>query len=127
MEFTMIISQTILYVGSNISGYVVVPEGARVERVWLMLEDDLAADGTNHLTFNVRGSDGNTAIVTARTTDSGASGTTLSGKVPVELALINADKQVFSDGGYIKLECDKAGSPANNKVVFGIKLALARD
>ena len=123
----MIISQTILYAGSNISGYVVIPEGARVERVWLMLEDDLAAHATNYLTFNVRGSNGTTAIVTPRTTDSGASGTILTGKVPEELALINADKQVFSDGGYIKLEVDKGGAPANNKVVFGIKLALARD
>ena len=89
--------------------------------------DDLAAHATNYLTFNVRGSNGTTAIVTARTTDSGASGTILTGKVPEELALINADKQVFSDGGYIKLEVDKGGAPTNNKVVFGIKLALARD
>ena len=123
----MIISQTILFAGSNISGYVVIPEGARIESCWLMLEDSLTADGTNHLTFNVRGSDGATAIVTARTTNSGASGTSITGKVPEQLSLINADKQSFATGGYIKLECDKGGTVAANKVVFGMKLAFDRD
>jgi hypothetical protein len=126
MEFTMIISHTLEFAGSNLSGFVVIPEGARIERCWLMLESTLAAHAANYLTFNVRGSDGVTAVAT-QTTNSGASGISITGVTPVELSLSNADKQVYSDGGYIKLECDKAGSPANNKVVFGIKLALARD
>ena len=122
----MIISHTLEFVGSNLSGFIVIPEGARIERCWLMLESSLAADASNHLTFNVRGSDGVTAVAT-ETTDSGASGISITGLTAVEMALSNADKQVYSDGGYIKLECDKGGSPSNNKVVFGIKLALARD
>ena len=122
----MIISHTLEFAGSNLSGFVVIPEGARIERCWLMLESSLAADGTNHLTFNVRGSDGVTAVA-SQTTNSGASGISITGLTAVELSLVNADKQVYADGGYIKLECDKGGSPSNNKVVFGIKLALARD
>ena len=122
----MIISHTLEYAGSNLSGFIVIPEGARIEKCYLMLESPLAAHGANYLTFNVRGSDGVTAIAT-QTTNSGASGISITGLVSVELALSNADKQVYSDGGYIKLECDKGGAPANNKVVFGIKLALARD
>jgi hypothetical protein len=122
----MIISQTLEFAGSNLSGFIVIPEGARIEKCYLMLESSLAADGTNHLTFNVRGSDGTTAVAT-QTTNSGASGISLTGLVSVELALSNADKLVYADGGYIKLECDKGGSPANNKVIFGLKLALARD
>lgn len=123
----MIISHTILFDNANISGYVVIPEGARIERVWFMLESTLAANGSNHMTLNVRGSDGTSPVVTARTTDSGSSGSTITGKVAEEMSLINADKQVYSDGGYIQFEVDKTGSVAANKVVFGIKLALARD
>jgi hypothetical protein len=123
----MIISHTLEFAGSNLSGFVVIPEGARIERCWLMLESTLAAHAANYLTFNVRGSDGVTAVAT-QTTNSGASGISITGLVPVELSLSNADKQVYSDGGYIKLECDKSTvAPANNTVVFGIKLALARD
>ena len=121
----MIISHTLEFAGSNLSGFIVIPEGARIEKCWLMLESTLAAHAVNYLTFNVRGSDGVTAIATQTTNSSG--GISITGLTAVELSLTSADKQVFADGEYIKLECDKAGSPANNKVVFGIKLALARD
>ena len=51
----MIISHTLEFAGSNLSGFVVIPEGARIERCWLMLESTLAAHAANYLTFNVRG------------------------------------------------------------------------
>ena len=82
----MIISHTLEFAGSNLSGFVVIPEGARIERCWLMLESSLAADGTNHLTFNVRGSDGVTAVA-SQTTNSGASGISITGLTAVELSL----------------------------------------
>ena len=123
----MIISQTILFDNANISGYIVIPEGARIERVWFMLENTLAVSGSNHMTLNVRGSDGTSPVVTARTTDSGASGSTITGKVAEEMSLINADKIDYPDGGYIQFEVDKTGTVAANKVVFGLKLALSRD
>ncbi len=121
----MIISQSIEFAGSNTSQFVVIPEGMRVERCWLMLETTLAAHAANYLTFNIRGSDGVTAIATQTTNSSG--GVSLTGLTAVELSLSNADKTGFSAGQYIKLECDKAGSPANNVVVYSFKLAFDRE
>ena len=121
----MIISKTMEYSGSNISEFVVIPEGARIERCWLMLETTLAAHAADYLTFNVRGSDGVTAVATQTTNSTG--GVSLTGLTAVELSLTNADKQGYSAGGYIKLEVDKNGAPAGNIVFFGIKLAYDRD
>jgi len=120
----MIISKTLIYAGSNLNDFILIPEGARIERCWLMLETTLAAHAVNYLTFSVYGSDG-TAVATQTTNSSG--GVSLTGLTAVELSLTNADKQGYSSGGYIKVEAIKAGTPANNDVVFGIKLAYNRD
>tara|TARA_Y100000593_G_C4239822_1_gene301527 strand:- start:582 stop:947 length:366 start_codon:yes stop_codon:yes gene_type:complete len=121
----MIISKTLVYAGSTLDGYISIPEGARIERCWLMLESTLAAHAVNYLTLNVYGSDGATAIGTSTTNSSG--GATLTALTAVELSLTRADLQSYSSGGYIKVEAVKAGTPANNEVVFGIKLAFDRD
>jgi len=123
----MIISQSIIFAGASINAYVLIPEGARIESCWLMLESTLVAHAVNYLTFNVRGSNGTSAIVTARTTDTGASGTTITAKTSEQLTLINADKQSFAAGEYIALEVTQGGTVTANKVVFGMKLAFDRD
>lgn len=121
----MIISKTMVYTGTALSEIILIPEGARIERCFLMLETSLAAHAANYLTFNVLGSDGATAVATQTTNSSG--GVSLTGLTAVELSLTNADKQGYSAGQFIKLEVAKAGSPANNVVFFGIKLAYDRD
>ena len=121
----MIISKTVVFSGTNVSELILIPEGARVERCFLMLNASLAAHAADYLTFNVRGSDSVTAIATQTTNSSG--GVSLTGLTAVELSLTNADKQGYSAGQFIKLEVDKNGTPAHNVVFFGIKLAYDRD
>lgn len=92
--------------------FVPVPFPCRLVSITLVGNITLAADGTNHLTITVKAADGATALA-SRTTNSGASGTTLTAGTVEGLAITNFDDSGLTANQAYKIETAVGGTLAN--------------
>ena len=109
-----------------VTNYVPVPLGLNLQSITLVGNITLAANGTNHLTINVLAADGATALA-SRTTNSGASGTTLTAGTVEGLAVTNFDASGLAANEAYKITTAIGGTLANaTEFVLMFEFAAAR-
>ena len=92
--------------------FVPVPFACRLVSITLVGNITLAANGTNHLTITVKAADGATTLA-GRTTNSGASGTTLTAGTVEGLTITNFDDSGLTANQAYKIETAVGGTLAN--------------
>lgn len=92
--------------------YVPVPFASNLISIKLVAGVTLAANGTNHLTVSVLAADGATSLA-SRTTNSGASGTTLTAGTVEGLTISNFNDSGLAAGEAYKITTAVGGTLAN--------------
>lgn len=103
--------------------YAIANEPLRIDAVRIC-SDGLTADGTNHITLDV--SVGGSSIA-ARTTNSGASGTSLVADTQESLTLTNQDKLHLAAGDIVKITYTVGGTVSSTDLSINLPCTLARD
>lgn len=119
----VILEKEIAFAGADIAKYIQVPVKCRLEKVYIMSESAITANGSNYLEFNVYGADG-ASVVADRDTSSDDLAQLSGEEVAIDA---NQDELVYDAGEFVKIEIDETGTFASTPVIhFALKFALAR-